>query len=186
MGERESETVGVPEIAEAAAGPRDRDEELARATGLEQVREILFGATWRELERKLIRTGSLFTARAEQLEQGTRRRTEVLETHLQREIESLTTRYERELVETRDALRDQDREHREALARLEQRVAKVEEASARGVRELRQEMLAQAKSFLDELHHLRKELLATLRQELDLVDDELGEGQGEVEMGSRH
>lgn len=189
MGDKEMEETAAPRVGETAAGSRAQGEgsaEQGRPTGLDQIREILFGASYRELERRLVRTSSHFAARAQQLEQGTRRRTEVLEAHLQKEIETLTTRQERGFVETDDTLRELGREYREGLAKLEHRVAKVEEASARGLRELRNELLEQAKSFLDELQRLRQELLAMLRQELDLSEGEIVEEQGEADMEARH
>jgi hypothetical protein len=153
--------------------------------GLEQIREILFGALYRELERRLARADIHTSTRSKEIEQEARKRTEVLESHLRTEIGALTARVEHAFVEAADALRGVTRENREALSALEKRIAKAEEAGAFAQRELRNQLLEQAKSFLDELQHLRSELLATLQEELG-AEGELAEERGGTEERPRH
>jgi hypothetical protein len=76
------------------------------------------------------------------------------------------------LSEIGDSLRKIGREQRDAIAGVEQKLAKLEESGARNDRELRHQLLEQAKSFLDEVQRLRKELFATLQQELRLAEAE--------------
>ena len=153
--------------------------------GLAQLREILVGATVRDLERRLARAESHMTARANELEQESRRRMEVIESHLRKESDALTTRLERELMQTNEAIRSVTKEHRESLAAVDQRAAKLEEAAAKAQREVRDQMLQQAKRFLDELQQLRRELMDTLERELGQVDVGFEEGvYGEGERAS--
>ena len=155
--------------------------------GLEQIREILFGALFRELERKVVRADVHMSTRSRDIEQEARRRTEVLETHLRTEVGALATRVEHALAEASDALRNVTREQREAIGALEKRIAKAEEAGAVAQRELRNQMLEQAKSFLDQLQHLRAELLAAFKEELDGPESErLLEETGGIEERPRH
>jgi hypothetical protein len=170
-----------PQPSEATARP-----EIAGPIGLEQIREILFGALFRELERRLARADVHTSTRSKEIEQEARRRTEVLEGHLRTEIGALASRVENAFVEAADALRSVARENRDAISALEKRVAKAEEAGAGAQRELRKQMLEQAKSFLDELQHLRTELLATLQQELGASEGELAEERGGTEERPRH
>jgi hypothetical protein len=180
MEEKEREkTVGEGSSVE------DGEREM-RQTGLEQLREIVFGPSYRELERRLTNASALAAVRIQQLEQRTERRLEVIEAHFRGEIETLTARYERGFAEAGDAIRDLSQEHREAVAKLTQRVAKGEDASVRGLRELRHELLEQAKASLDEVQRLHRDLLARLRQELDLAEGEFVEAPGEAELGPRH
>jgi hypothetical protein len=143
--------------------------------GLDQLREILFGPMYRELERGLHRLDAHLALRARDLEEESRRRTEVLESHLKNETTAISARLDRELSEIGDSLRKIGREHRDAIAGVEQKLAKLEESGARNDRELRHQLLDQAKSFLDEVQRLRKELFATLQQELGLAEREGGE-----------
>jgi hypothetical protein len=114
-------------------------------------------------------------ARAGELQQETRRRIEVLEEHLRRETEALSARMDRELHEHAAALRAMSREQREAIDTLEHRVSQAEEAVVRAQHGLRQELLEQAKTFLDEQHRLRRDLFTMLERELGLAEGELEE-----------
>ena len=91
---------------------------------------------------------------------------EVIEAHLRKESDALSSRLERELLQTSEAIRAVTREHRESVAAVEQRLAKLEEAIQRAQRESRDQMLQQAKRFLDELQQFRREVMETLEREL--------------------
>jgi hypothetical protein len=158
-----------------ASANQNPPEASATLDSLGQLREILFGAIHRDLERRLARADAHLVARAHELEQEGRRRTEVLEEHLQHETEALTGRLERELSDRAENTRSVAREHRESITALEQRVAKAEEAIVRAQRELRQQLLAQSKTFLDEVQHLRHEFQETLERELGLAESEEAE-----------
>jgi len=160
-----------PGTGRTEAQPANRPEEAEHA-GLEQVREILFGPMYRELERGLLRLDAHLATRARDLEEQSRRRTEVLELHLKNETAAISARLDRELSELGEGLRKLGREQREVIASVEQKLAKLEESGARNDRELRQQQLEQAKSFLDEVQRLRKDLFTTLQQELGLSERE--------------
>lgn len=159
----------------STSGPTERDPTAAIPQGtapasLEQVREILFGAYFRDLDRKLARVDAHVSAESEELRKEMRRRLDVLETHVQRESEALVARFESE----REA-------HVEAIAGLEQRLTKMAEALARAQRELRQQILDQAKGFLDETQRTRDEVVETLERDLAFPERERRDANGEVE-----
>jgi hypothetical protein len=143
--------------------------------GIDQIREILVGAIARDLERRLARAESHFAARAAEIEQEARRRMEMIETHLKKELDTLGNRVDAEAVETKEAVRTAQREHRDVVTLLEQRIAKLEDSVLKGQHILRQQMLDQAKSFLDELRSMRTELNDTLERELGMLDGNEGE-----------
>jgi exonuclease VII large subunit len=174
-----------PGGSKTAETPSAAAEELVHA-GLDQIREILFGTMYRDIERRLARANAHMVSSTHDLENQTRRRTEVLESHLRKEIGALTTRIERDLGEVRGSLDTMTRDHRDLVTRLEQRLSKVEESSAQSQRELRHQLLEQSNSFLDELQRLRKELLVTLQEELDLGEGELGEELHAAREDSKH
>jgi hypothetical protein len=140
----------------------------ASSTGgeLGTLREILFGAIHRELERRLNRVDSRLTARGNEIERDFRRRIDALEAHLGAETEALGKSLERGLLETSDSMRARTRDHRESITALEQRLAKVEEAITHAQRELRQQIFEQSKSFIDEVQRLRGELADAIEGEL--------------------
>jgi hypothetical protein len=190
---QESETrapVVAPRSAAAGFDPQG-GETVAKSegvgpVGLEQIREILFGSLFRELERKVARSDVHMSTRSKDLEQEARRRTEVLEGHLRTEITAVAARAEHAFVEAADALRNIARENREAIGALEKRIAKAEEAEAMAQRDLRNQLLEQAKAFLDEVQHLRTELLATLQDEFAAPNGERVEERGGTEERPRH
>lgn len=158
----------------------------AEEAGLDQIREILFGPMYRELERGLLRLDAHLSTRGRDLEEESRRRTEVLESHLKNETAAISARIDRELAEIGDSLRKIGREHREAIAGVEQKLAKLEESGARNDRELRHQLLDQAKSFLDEVQRLRRELFATVQQELGLAERDGAEDRHDARETPRH
>ena len=95
-----------------------------------------------------------------------------IEAHLRKEVDLLATRVEGELTELRDGMRALTRDRREGTTAVEQRVAKLEETLVRVQRELRGEVLEQAKSFIDELQHAREEFAETLERELGELEFE--------------
>src|SRR5262245_15721191 len=69
--------------------------EPARQSGIDQVREILFGATYRDLDLRLARADAHVAARINDLEQEARKRSEVIEAHHKKEAETLAARFDR-------------------------------------------------------------------------------------------
>lgn len=157
------------EIASRAREPRKSAEPSlpARADGaLEQLREILFGAAQREMDRRLRRIDTHLGAKTHDIEAEVKRRTDLLDAHFRRELDALTARFDAEANESREAIRAMVREQRERLTALEQRLARMEENQTRAHRELRDRILEQAKASLDEVSRVRDELVAMLDREL--------------------
>jgi hypothetical protein len=162
------------------AQPRTARRELA--DGLDHIREILLGDVVVEIERRLARLENLITNRANEVQHDVRHRTGVLEAHVRKELDAIARRVKDEAAEQADAVRAQRTEQRETVTQLEQRVAKlegrVESAIARVEHEMRDQLLAQAKTFIDELERGRVQLRAALVRELG--------GEGEQDEGSEH
>jgi hypothetical protein len=133
---------------------------------LEQVREILFGPQQRELTRRLARVDIHSAAQAEELRHETARRLEVLEAYVRRELEGLVATTEAQRTVQFEGIEKTTRETRDTIRALEQRVAKLEEGAVRTQRELREQILAQAKSFLEEVHRARQELAAIMERQI--------------------
>jgi DNA repair exonuclease SbcCD ATPase subunit len=161
---------------EARSGA-ERDRVLG---GLERIREILLGDVLAELERRLARIDSQLAHRTSELHQDARHRTDVLEAHVRKEIDALSARAGQDNREANDAVRNLRHEQREAITQIEQRLTRIEErvdaSIARIERETRQQLLDQAKSFLDELERVRHQLRSALVRELGLEPVPLEEG----------
>jgi hypothetical protein len=153
---------------------RSAEPNIDESAGLDRIREILFGTTQRELERRVLRVDTQSNTRLIELEQETRRRLEMLEAHVKRETETVVGHLERELSATSETLRKLAREHREALGEVEDKLARVEEAASSEQRELRHQLLEQAKTYLDELQRVRKDLMSSIQEQIGLDEEDRG------------
>lgn len=145
------------------------------AGNLDQVREILFGAHYREIDRKLLRLEGHIASQGSELRGEARRLVQALETHVNKEIEAVGEQREADRAAQVDALSHLAREARDTALALEQRIRKLEDGLARSQRELRQQMLDEAKSFVEQTRSLRDELGAMLQRELAMYLGELPE-----------
>jgi hypothetical protein len=136
------------------------------ATSLEQVREILFGAQHRDLTRRLARTDVHFAAMGEEIRREVARRLDLLDSFIRSELEGLTRAGEAHRSAQSAGLEHATREARDGIRSLDQRVAKLEEAMARTQHDFRQQLLDQAKSFVEEVRRARDELGGAIEREL--------------------
>lgn len=174
----------LPESQKPALARRTESSDIREGTdrsgGLERIREILLGDILVEVERRLARLDRFIANRSNELQQDVRSRTGVLEAHVRKEVESVSARASHDSSELGGIVRAQGKEHRDAVARLEQRLSQIEDRLdgqiARVERETREQVLAQAKSFIDELERVRNQLRASLVRELGLAPDPLEEG----------
>ena len=150
----------------------------AAPSNLEQVREILFGAIVRDFERKFARIEGLVASQGDELRAGTKRMFDVLEAHVKRETEAQNTERESDRTAQLAALTNVAREARDAVAELDQRIKKLEDGLTRAQREFRQQILDEAKGFVEQSHSLREELMSTLQRELALFAGEPAESVG--------
>jgi hypothetical protein len=150
--------------------------------GIDRVREILLGDIVAELERRLARLDYLITHRNQELHHDVRTRTDVLEAHVRKELEVQLARAGNDTAQLNDALRIAREENREAITRVEKRLTRLEErfesAIARVERETREQLLAQAKTFIEELERMRTQLRAGMLHELGIDQDSFEEEGG--------
>jgi hypothetical protein len=149
--------------------------------GLDRIRDILLGDILVEVERRLARLDSYIANRSTEVQHHVRQRTDVLEEHMRKELDAVAAREAHDVSEAQALIRSMRSENRDAVGQLEQRIAQLEdrlEASiARVERESREQLLAQAKSFLEELERVREQLRAALVRELGLEPEPFEEGQ---------
>jgi hypothetical protein len=175
-----------PRPRRTGAGDKPADAAESRhsaenGAGLERIRDILLGDILVELERRLARLDSYIANRSSELQHDVRHRTDVLEAHMRKELGAVADRQAHDSGEAQSLIRSLRGENRDAFGQLEQRIARLEErletSIARVERESREQVLAQAKSFLEELERVRNQLRAALVRELGLEPEPLEEGE---------
>lgn len=168
------------------ATARTTNEPASTAAGqngssLEQVRELLFGQSQREFERKLARIDAHLASQGDDVRKEMRRRLEDLQGHLFQEMEALAGRLGSERNEHSDAMNHLARETRDSISALEQRMTRFEESLGRMQRDVRQQILDQSKHFMEEMQVVKAELLRILEHELSSYggDEHVGGAFGE-------
>ena len=138
---------------------------FAESGNIDKIREILFGVQMRDYEKRFFRLEERLLKESADLREDSRRRFEALEAFVRNEFEALSERMKAEQG-TRDmSVQGVSRELRETGQRLEQRLAQLDEETARKQRDLRQQILDQSKNLNDEIRHKFEELSAMLERE---------------------
>jgi len=130
---------------------------------LDSVRNILFGAQMRDIEKKFSRLESRVAKELSEFSDEMGKRMDSLEQHFKKEVEALTV-----------ALRGEQKAHEEHVKASTQRFAEIEQSaaqhsddSASALREIRAQILDQSKSLRDEINQKSDKLTAALDQEAE-------------------
>ncbi len=152
----------VPPPADARAAARDAGADMLGTGNLDQVREILFGPQSRGTEKRLARLEEDLPKRLAEIRDELKRALGNLEAYARAEIDSINERLQAEAAE-RDS-GDQAAATRldEAARGLRKEVAQLGERSAAAQREMRQQLLDQAKRVDEEIQHRSDDLVAAL------------------------
>jgi hypothetical protein len=141
--------------------------EVLGSGNLDQVREILFGAQSRSLEKRLARMEEELPRRFAELRDELRRGLTALETYARQEIDSLNVRLKSEGQERVAGEEAFAVKAEETSRTLRKDLAQLDERSESGQRELRQHILEQSKRLDEEIGRRVEELAATLGRSID-------------------
>jgi uncharacterized protein YaaN involved in tellurite resistance len=146
---------------EGAAQPAPAGE-LSESGNIDKIREILFGTQSREFEKRLLRFEERLTRESSELRDEIRRRFETIEAYTRKETELLGEQLRREQAERGENLGGLSRELSDLGRALERKIAQVDELMTGSCRELRQQILDQAKSSAEEIRQKHETLSAVL------------------------
>lgn len=132
---------------------------------LDKVRDILFGGTMRENDRRFLRLEERLVQETAELKEEVRKRLAVLEQFVKHELESLADRLRTEQDERVDADKDHARELREMAKASEKKAGQIEDHLGRAQRELRQQLLELHQSVSEDLRSRADEIHARLAKE---------------------
>jgi hypothetical protein len=132
--------------------------DLGAGGNLDKVRDLLFGAQMRDMEKHFARLEERFQKDLTELKEETRGRFESLEVFLRKEIESLTDQLKAEQEARQQAVQTLTQELTETAKAFDQRTNQVEEHIVKAQRELRQHILDQSRTLRDEFWDRYREL----------------------------
>jgi hypothetical protein len=192
MADHKDDTASTAAIQSSAQVPRrsgaNSDRQGDALASIEHIREILFGDVVVEIERRLARLDHLITNRNSEAQHAARNRTEVLEAHVRKELEAIGERAAHDTGELNASVRALRAEHRNEVAQVEQRLSRIEDrievSIARVERDARDQLLSQAKTFIEEIERVRSQLRAALASELGLTSESFDEEGGHAGAGS--
>jgi hypothetical protein len=129
----------------------DEEKQLGEHESLERIREILFGARARDADARIGRLEARLASEIAAVRDELRRRFADLETHVRGEIEALSARIDEEAAARSDS-----------ASRAELRMNRLDEASARGQRELRRQILDMTRDLGAQVSRAREEMMSAL------------------------
>ena len=128
---------------------------------LEKIRDILFGTQMRGYEARFAALEEALAKETAEIRETSRRRFEQLESYIKKELELLQTRWKAERDERSDAAVQHSRELRELGESLSRRVRDLDERGTAVERDLRSQLLQQAKDLSEDIQ-ARHEAVGTL------------------------
>jgi len=153
------------EALEGAAQPAPAGE-LSESGNIDKIREILFGTQSREFEKRFLRLEERLAKESNELRDEIRRRFETIESYTRKETELLGEQLRREQTERGENLGGLSQELSNLGRALEKKIAQVNELMSGSSRELRQQILDQAKSSAEEIQRKYETVSAILDRQV--------------------
>ncbi len=158
----DKETAVVVEPIEPRAAAREGGADMLGGGNLDQVREILFGPQSRGTEKRLARLEEELPKRIAEIREELKRGLANLEAYARSEIDSLNERLRTEAAERDTADQAASARLDETAKGVRREVLQLGERSAAAQREIRQQLLDQAKRLDEEIQQRSEDLVAAL------------------------
>lgn len=140
-------------------------DELSGGGSVDKIREILFGIQMRDYEKRFVRLEERLLKEASDLRDETKQRFDSLELYIKHELEALAERLVTEQKARTDSLEQLSSGVKDTFRSVDKKTSQMDEQTAKGQSELRQQMLDQSKSLSEDMRQKHSELLAALERE---------------------
>ena len=141
---------------------------------LDKVRDILFGAQAREVERRFALLEEDLLRKTAEAREEARQKLETLEAYLRQEVQDLANRITSEQQERAKTINGLSLDLHELTQQLDEKINLLDTHTNQEQGELRQTLLDEAKSLSDEIQQRSKDLNTTLNREVKtLTQDKL-------------
>jgi len=139
---------------------------------VDQIRDIIFGAQMRDYEKRFARLEERLLAESDSLRGETNSRLDALESYIKQEVASLSDMIAIERGEREDDTRHLSNELSNLAQEQDKKLNQLQQNTGQVQAELRDNLLEQSKSLLDEIQSVRNTLTASLdKSTAELRDD---------------
>lgn len=167
MGKTDNRRASETSAVERRSPPSDPDADVLGGGNLEQVREILFGAQSRVLDKRLARIEEELPKRVAEIRDELKRSLAALEAYVRQEIDAVNERLRLETQERGQANDALGGKLDEAVKTLHKEAGQVDGRAAAAQRELRQLLLDHGKRIDEDLQRRSDELAAALTRAVE-------------------
>lgn len=129
---------------------------------VDKIRDILFGSQMRDYEARFARLEETLVKETQEIRETNRRRFDQLESYIKREFETMHARFKTERDERLDAGSQQSRELKELGENLGRRIRDLDDRGSSVERDLRSQMMDQAREITNELHSSHEAVVSLL------------------------
>ena len=139
---------------------------------LDKVRDILFGSQAREYEKRFARLEERLVKEASELREDLKNRFDVLEVYVKKEVQSLIDKLKAEHDERSESDKDISNELKDTSRAFDKKTTQLDEQLNANVRGLREQILDQSKTMLDEMRKKNEAMAAGLERATAELRDE--------------
>jgi DNA repair exonuclease SbcCD ATPase subunit len=141
------------------------------AGNVDKIRDILFGSQMRDYESRFARLEETLIKETVEIRETNRRRFEQIESYLKREFETVQTRIKAERDERHDSESRLSRELKESHDALSRRIRDLDDRETGVERDLRGDLLQQARDLTEEIRARHDELATILERRVSELRD---------------
>jgi len=145
---------------------------VVESDNVDQIRDIIFGSQMRDYEKRFISLEKRVMSESDMLRSETSNRLDALESYIKQEVGSLTDQLSTERGEREDDVRHlTDTINKNALD-SDKKTSQLQGHVNQGQAELRDSLLEQSKSLLNEIQNVRNTLMESLERSREELGDE--------------
>jgi hypothetical protein len=141
------------------------------AGNVDKIRDILFGSQMRDYESRFARLEETLIKETLEIRDTNRRRFDQLESYIKKEFETVQTRVKAERDERTDGASQLSRELKELNDSLSRRIRDLDDRETTVERNLRSDLLQQARDLTEEIRARHDELAAILEKRVGELRD---------------
>jgi phage host-nuclease inhibitor protein Gam len=141
------------------------------AGNVDKIRDILFGSQMRDYESRFARLEETLIKETLEIRETNRRRFDQLESYIRKEFETVQTRIKSERDERSDSAAQQSRELKDLGESLGRRLRDLDDRGTNVERELRSDMLQQARELTEEIRARHDEIASMVEKRVTELRD---------------